>query len=123
MGVSRGLGRIVNGKDADKPIPWQITMFYRRKKRCGANLIDQTTILTAAHCCEFVFPNGSSTRRRDGTYQLDFEPDRYSFKVGSLIAYNEEYFPIVHIQAFKVIVHPNFIMRNHTNDIAIIKIR
>lgn len=123
MGASKGLGRIVNGKDAEKPIPWQIRLYYRGKARCGATLIDQTTILTAAHCCEFEFPDGRITVLKDGSHRLDFEPDRYSFKVGSLISFLNESYPNDHIRPYKIIIHPDFIHQNYTNDIAIIKLQ
>merc|ERR1712241_1130583 len=50
-----GLDRIINGKKAPSPIPWQAHLregsptggfqFF-----CGGTIIDSTTILTAAHC-------------------------------------------------------------------------
>ena len=55
MGRTSGLERIIQGKKAPKPIPWQAHMrsgsptgsfgFF-----CGGTILDSTTILTAAHC-------------------------------------------------------------------------
>ena len=41
-------GRIVGGKDAPYPIPWQASI-----GSCGATILDAKTLLSAAHC--FVF--------------------------------------------------------------------
>ena len=38
--------RIVGGKEALRPIPWQV----RVGGRCGGTILDKYTILTAAHC-------------------------------------------------------------------------
>ena len=38
--------RIVGGKEARGPIPWQV----RVGGRCGGTILDEYTILTAAHC-------------------------------------------------------------------------
>ena len=38
--------RIVGGKEALQPIPWQV----RVGTRCGGTILDEYTILTAAHC-------------------------------------------------------------------------
>ena len=38
-------GRIVGGKDAPYPIPWQASI-----GSCGATILDAKTLLSAAHC-------------------------------------------------------------------------
>jgi secreted trypsin-like serine protease len=55
MASVTGLERIIQGKQAPSPIPWQAHMrqgsptgrFYAF---CGGTILDSTTILTAAHC-------------------------------------------------------------------------
>ena len=57
--------RIVNGENAESHIPWQVhvrhtvpsgpnTFAYR--SFCGGTILDETTILSAAHC--FVYGDG-----------------------------------------------------------------
>ena len=38
--------RIVGGEDAPDPIPWQVHV----DRGCGGTILDETTILSAAHC-------------------------------------------------------------------------
>ena len=50
--------RIVNGQNATKPIPWQVALFRYNivfeptasSFKCGGIIINENTILTAAHC-------------------------------------------------------------------------
>ena len=52
-------GRIIGGKFASKPVPWQVHITYRGFIRCGGTLIDQTTIITAGHCSIYTDEQGS----------------------------------------------------------------
>ena len=38
--------RIVGGENASTPIPWQVHV----DRGCGGTILDETTILSAAHC-------------------------------------------------------------------------
>ena len=67
----QGTQRIVGGHVAPEPIPWQVNIMYRFKRRCGGTLIDQTTIITAAHCCKFKHDNGSDVILPNGYLKLD----------------------------------------------------
>ena len=40
--------RIINGKSAESPIPWQVHV-HSFKGICGGTILDEETILTAAH--------------------------------------------------------------------------
>ena len=43
--------RIVGGNDAPAPIPWQVHIHYKRYGfACGGTILDEETILSAAHC-------------------------------------------------------------------------
>jgi secreted trypsin-like serine protease len=45
--------RIINGEFVPSPIPWQIRMtagFSGFSQLCGGTILDEETILTAAHC-------------------------------------------------------------------------
>ena len=48
---------IVGGQDAPSPIPWQVSVQTWSSHFCGATLLDESTLLCAAHC----FPGSSST--------------------------------------------------------------
>ena len=43
--------RIINGKSAESPIPWQVHV-HSFKGICGGTILDEETILSAAHCFE-----------------------------------------------------------------------
>ena len=43
--------RIINGKSAESPIPWQVHV-HSFKGVCGGTILDEETILSAAHCFE-----------------------------------------------------------------------
>ena len=47
--------RIINGENATSPIPWQVLIQMNYKstqtfKSCGGTIINEDTILSAAHC-------------------------------------------------------------------------
>ena len=48
---------IVGGQDAPSPIPWQVSVRSWSSHFCGATILDESTLLCAAHC----FPGSSST--------------------------------------------------------------
>ena len=47
---------IVGGQDAPSPIPWQVSVQSLSSHFCGATILDESTLLCAAHCF-----SGSST--------------------------------------------------------------
>ena len=46
---SKSIYRIVGGDDAPSPIPWQVRV-QLGDFLCGGTILDETTILSAAHC-------------------------------------------------------------------------
>ena len=42
--------RIVGGEVAPSMIPWQVAMLSGSFQFCGGTILDECTILTAAHC-------------------------------------------------------------------------
>jgi secreted trypsin-like serine protease len=48
---------IVGGQDAPSPVPWQVSVRSWSSHFCGATILDESTLLCAAHC----FPGSSST--------------------------------------------------------------
>merc|ERR1711962_738923 len=42
--------RIVGGEAAAKPIPWQVAVRQGNWQFCGGSILDETTIMCAAHC-------------------------------------------------------------------------
>ena len=48
--------RIIGGQDAPAPIPWQVSLqkpyWGGMYHSCGGSILDEKTILTAAHCTQ-----------------------------------------------------------------------
>ena len=45
---------IVGGQDADKDeYPWLVLLYYGASWACGGSIINERTILTAAHCVDW----------------------------------------------------------------------
>ena len=51
------IGEIVGGQDAPSPIPWQVSVQSWSSHFCGATILDESTLLCAAHC----FPSSSTS--------------------------------------------------------------
>ena len=55
-GYNPTLGRIIGGKDVTNNIPWQVSIqqYVQKENRwehfCGGTILNQYTILSAAHC-------------------------------------------------------------------------
>ena len=88
--------RIVGGENAQTPIPWQVHV----DNTCGGTILDETTILSAAHC----FYPGKVSYIEAGIKA------RASLN-GQKISVNE------------TIIHPMYDPRNHDNDVAILKLK
>ena len=102
--------RVVGGKDAPEPIPWQVHVHFKRSGRsysCGGTIINEDTILSAAHC---YYPLETADYIKAGITK------RGSSK-GQAIEVNA------------VIIHPfydefnNGEVAKHDNDIAILKLK
>ena len=102
--------RIVNGEIPAKAIPWQVNLQYRSGPRCGGVLIDQTTIITAAHCIK-TFKN---------THQFDLNPYNYKIVFGSKYRSPKKNDLILGLD--QIVPYPGFKEGNVENDIAILKI-
>ena len=53
---------IVGGQDAPSPIPWQVSVQKWNSHFCGATILDNSTLLSAAHCFEGSTSNGISIK-------------------------------------------------------------
>ena len=54
---------IVGGQDAPSPIPWQVSVQTWSSHFCGATLLDESTLLCAAHCfTDFSSTSGKTIR-------------------------------------------------------------
>ena len=47
---NKPINRIAGGEDAPFPIPWQVHVYVDGFPSCGGTILDETTILSAAHC-------------------------------------------------------------------------
>jgi trypsin len=44
--------KIVGGHDAQaKDAPFQVAMLNKGRQICGGSILDENTVMTAAHCC------------------------------------------------------------------------
>ncbi|ESO01752.1 hypothetical protein HELRODRAFT_140768, partial [Helobdella robusta] len=102
---------IVNGNDARPDTwPWQAALFYFKKQLCGASLLDERHVVTAAHC-------------------LDSEPSDYTLMLGSIEKSSEASGNLFtnrasFIQVQNFTVHPNYTSFCYYwgNDIAILRL-
>ena len=64
--------QVVGGQDAPSPIPWQVSVQRQGSHFCGATILDESTLLCAAHCfyrspyTSVVTIRAGSTQRSDG---------------------------------------------------------
>merc|ERR1712156_106679 len=56
--------RIVGGKAANGPIPWQVSIQAHGQHSCGGTILDKNTVLSAAHC--FADENTGKPESTDG---------------------------------------------------------
>ena len=101
--------RIYGGDIAPRSVPWQAALYYRGHFKCGGIIIDQTTVLTAAHCLIA------------GEFYLDLDPQAYSVAFGIR---DETMVPEVGIIPERIIKHPKFsvVQKLSEADIAIVKL-
>ncbi|XP_053667601.1 chymotrypsin-C-like [Anopheles marshallii] len=101
---------IVNGNGAKEGNwPWHTAIFHNIGRtfvyQCGGTILDQNTVLTAAHCV--MTPNGIIARRR-----LRVQVGRHQLSVTSKRVQEHE--------AFEMIVHPEYNVNGIRHDIALI---
>jgi len=104
-GISDRAGRVVGGKATGRlDYPWAASLSYRGKLYCGATLVTNEHLVTAAHCISGI--NKSRVEIVLGSYNKSdtTEPSREERKVG-------EWWP-----------HPDFNRRTFNNDIGIIRL-
>ena len=112
-GIQRGIERILGGEIAANPVPWQAILYKNGHLKCGGVIIDQTTILSAAHC---FYENDTK-----GIWQSDTALYKYKVSVGSKF---REVPNDMRFELTKIVLHPQF-DRYHLNeghDIAILKL-
>ena len=96
--------RIVNGQEALSPIPWQVALQYTNSNWtfCGGSILDQKTVLTAAHCTFGDKTNDTSD---------------WHVMVGATHAFEGQ-----RVKIERVINHPEYQRKGLHNDLAIIKL-
>uniref|UniRef100_A0A4Y0BVR1 Peptidase S1 domain-containing protein n=1 Tax=Anopheles funestus TaxID=62324 RepID=A0A4Y0BVR1_ANOFN len=103
---------IVNGTEAkDGYWPWHVALFHNNARSfiyaCGGTILDQNTVLTAAHC--LTTSNGVMAKER-----LVVQVGRNRLRVASNRAQEHE--------AFELIIHPEYNVNRIQHDIALIKL-
>ena len=100
--------RIVGGDEALSPIPWQVHVHtsdkFERNQVCGGTILDEETILSAAHCFH---PLGSI----DNNDYIEAGIRLEKSSSGQIVLVQE------------IINHPNFDDNTKDNDIAILKLK
>ncbi|XP_072277651.1 prothrombin [Pyxicephalus adspersus] len=108
-------GRIVKGEDADRgSAPWQVMLFKRQPQEllCGASLISDRWILTAAHC--IFYP----------PWDKNFTVDDLLVRLGkhNRVKYEKPDERILQLQ--RIIVHPKYNWKeNLDRDIALMQLK
>lgn len=103
-----GLNSAVNGVAEHGEWPWQAAILERQESLyvCGASLIDERWLLTAAHCVYHY--------RDEGELKV---------RVGELnVSSSEEAHPYEEFNVDRVIVHPSFVNTTLLNDIALLRL-
>lgn len=97
--------RIMGGEDAEKnEFPWHVAIMTAENRMfCGATLLDDRHILTAAHCLAEV-PDATTLKVVLGEHY---------YKIQSSLVYPVE----------SATIHPNYKGEDYINDIAMIRIR
>ena len=102
--------KIVGGDNAPFPIPWQVHVHYKRSGfSCGGTILDEETILSAAHC---FYPLSD---RSDPADYIAAGIKREGSSAGQKVDVKE------------VIIHPQYnesrVVAKYDNDIAILKLK
>ncbi|XP_047500656.1 trypsin-1-like [Penaeus chinensis] len=59
-------GRIINGEETEKhQYPWMVALLYKKKSFCGASIISDRVVLTAAHCTDGMTPEALKVKIGD----------------------------------------------------------
>jgi len=107
--------RIVNGHFAPSPIPWQVKVIASfnslgQSFACGGTILDEETILSAAHCFYHGSTGSSAFPMDSGDFILaGIRKEGSSGQQGILIN--------------TIIIHPQYNAGNHDTDIAIVKLK
>ncbi|XP_036620917.1 transmembrane protease serine 11D-like [Trichosurus vulpecula] len=93
--------RIIAGTEARAgDWPWQASLQLNNAHHCGAVLISNTWLLTAAHCFRSVS-----------------DPRQWSVTFGYILSSPEK-----RVNVRSIIIHPNYIAGTHENDIALVEL-
>ena len=99
-------GRVVGGKTAPAPITWQVVVLINNEFRCGGTILDEETILSAAHCFNPLSP-------------VD---DHDFIEAGIILRHSKSRKKFLGQKRFikRIISHPSFNSEMLDNDIAIL---
>ena len=101
--TGQSINKIVGGENAPYPIPWQAKV-HVGGVLCGGTIIDETTILSAAHC---FYPS---------TFTSNYDHIEAGITVGGALDGQK-------ISVREVVTHPMYNSMKLDNDIAILKLK
>ena len=123
--MNPGVQHIVGGKTAPNHIPWQVYIRIALKtseeecfRSCGGTIIDEGTILTAAHCFKFWGKVSDCSRPENGRSVVDKSK---TYIIAGSASKNGGVNSQTVIGLSNIITHQRY-DRNHNNDIAILKL-
>ena len=101
--------RIVGGENAPSPIPWQVKVHISNQPICGGTILNEETILSAAHCF----------------HPLSQAHDQDFIEAGMIKLFSKDRERFMGQKKFikQIILHPNYNTSTKNNDIAILKLK
>ncbi|XP_070607651.1 enteropeptidase [Erythrolamprus reginae] len=100
--------RIVGGSDAQEGAwPWIVSLHFDYNPTCGASLINNEWLLTAAHC----------------VYGRNLKPSRWEAFLGLHTNFNLSYPQTVKRKIDQIIINPHYNKRSKDSDIALMRLQ
>ncbi|XP_067399003.1 enteropeptidase [Emydura macquarii macquarii] len=100
--------KIVGGSDAKEGAwPWVVSLFYKARPTCGASLISDEWLVSAAHC----------------VYGRNLIPSQWKAVLGLHTTWNLTYPQTVIQEIDQIVIHPHYNKRTKNSDIAMMHLQ